>query len=223
MKLIYALIGICIISCKTTELFESREYRSSSSEILEFYPNKSFQYLKRMEGGYVYEYGKGSWKQDGNKVFLFNEGSNPDELSININNGLSIESKTTVVVNILPKKGLHFAHLPYTLDLLDVELVIGKKTYRLTSETNVIELSKPIEAGYFKVFNKSGIEKNIEILHDTLRSKIIDFTEHKNSIMTIDVDCNPDYFAKVKMNNDTLQIINDHKIKWNKIILERPE
>jgi hypothetical protein len=217
------ITGFCLIGCRSTDLFEAREYRADGGKILEFYPDKSFRYLMRMEGGYIYEYGRGTWKQEGNKLFLLNEISNPSELPISIRTSLSNESETQLVVNILPKKNLHFAYLPGATDLLNIELVIDRITYPLKNETNIIRLQKHFDSGYFRAYPKAGVERSSEILNDTLRSQKVSFKDSENKILTIDVDCNPLYFAQVKMSNDILRVINKRKIKWNKIILERPQ
>jgi hypothetical protein len=218
---IFFFSGLLLLCCKTNDLFQVRKYYGSGGVTWEFYADNSYQYLEKMEGGYVYKFSKGTWKQDGNKLFLVNEVVQPDELPTNIRTSHSSESGIQVVIHILPKKNLHFAHLPSTTDLLDIELVIDKVAYPLKNETNIIRLQKPSDKGYFIAYPKPGVEKTSEMLSDTLRSKDVIFKE-LGSIVTIDVDCNPYYFAQAKMPNDTLRIINDHKIKWNKAYLERP-
>ena len=219
---IFFFIGLLLLSCKTSNLFQVRKYYGTGGATWEFYSDNSYQYLEKMEGGYVYKFSKGTWKQDGNKLLLVNEVLQPDELPTNIRTSPSHESGIQLVINILPKKNLHFAYLPSTIDLLDIELVIDKVAYPLKNETNIIRLQKPFDNGYFIAYPKLGVEKTSEMLSDTLRSKDVLLKELGSQIVVIDIDCNPYYFAQARMPNDTLRIINDHKIKWNKIYLERP-
>ena len=218
---IFFSIGLLLLSCKTNYLFQAQKYYGSGGVMWEFHADNSYQYLEKMEGGYVYKFSKGTWKQNGDKLFLTNEILQPDVLPTNIRTSPSLESGIQVVINILPKKNLHFFYLPSTTDLLDIELVIDKVSYPLKNETNIIHLLKPLDNGYVIAYPKPGVEKASEMLSDTLRSKDVSFKE-LGSVVTIDVDCNPYYFAQVKMPNDTLRIINNHKIKWNKMYVERP-
>jgi hypothetical protein len=218
---IFFLIGLSLPSCKTNNLFQARKYYGSGGVIWEFHADNSYQYLEKMEGGYVYKFSKGTWTQDGNKLFLVNEVLRPTELPTIIKKITSNESGIQVVINIFSKKNLHFAYLPSTTDLFSIELVIDKVAYSLKNETNIIRLQKPFDNAYLIAYPKPGVEKTSEMLSDTLRSNDVLYKE-LGSVVTIDVDCNPYYFAQVKMTNDTLRIINDHKIKWNKVYFERP-
>ncbi|HEY9045271.1 MAG TPA: hypothetical protein VIN08_05220 [Ohtaekwangia sp.] len=217
----FILLGLSLFACKVDMLFlESRYYGGGAT--WDFYPDNSYQYMERMEGGYVYKFSRGKWKQDGNKLLLINEVSDPSQLPTNIRTSPSNESDAQLVINILPKRNLHFTHLLTTTDLLNIELVIGKITYPLQNETNIIRLQKTVDKGYFRAYPKPNVERSSEILNDTLRSQYIDLRGSESKILSIDVDCNPMYFAQVKMTNDTLRIISKNKIKWHKIYLERP-
>jgi hypothetical protein len=215
------IIGFCLFGCKSTILFQRKYYDGSKS--FEFYSDNSYQYLEKMEGGYVYKFSKGTWQKEGNKLYLLNGVSSPSELPTGIRTSSSDNPETQLVINILPDKNLYFPYLPSTTDLLNIELVIDKTIYPLKNETNIIRLQKPFDRGYFRAYPKPDVERSSEILNDTLRSQYIGLKEFENKILSIDVDCNPMYFAKLKMANDTLRIISNRKIKWNKIFLERSQ
>jgi hypothetical protein len=215
-------MGLFFLSCKTNSLFETRKYYGRGGAMWEFYSNNSYQYIEKMEGGYVYKFSKGTWKQIGNKLILSNMVSDPFELPIDITTNSSSQIGLQLVINILPKRNMHFPYLPSTTDLLNVELVNNDTIYSLDHETNIVRIPASTGSGYFRAYPKSGVEISCEILNDTLRSENIQFKGLEGKILAIDVDCNPDYLARAKMPDDTLQIINDHKIKWGKIYLKRP-
>jgi hypothetical protein len=215
------LTAIFFIGCKSDILFQGRKYYSGVTT-LEFYSDNSYQYMEKMEGGYVNKYSRGTWKQDGKKLFLLTESSNTNDLPTNIRTGVSSEPGAQLVINILPKRNLNFSYLPSTIDLLKVELVIDKMVYPLNDETNIIRLQKSFDKGYIRAYPKPGVERTSEILSDTLRSRNLELKGLENKIYSIDVDCNPMYFARIRMPNDTLQVINDRKIKWKRMHFERP-
>jgi hypothetical protein len=218
---VLVLIGFCAVACKSTILFQPKKYYSGNN-YLEFYSDNSYQYLEKMEGGYVYRFSRGTWKQEGNKLFLINEVSDPRELPTSIRTSPSDEPDVQLVINIFPRRNPHFTYLPETTDLLNLEFVIDKNIYPLKNETNIIRLQKPLDTGYFRAYPKPDVERSSEILSDTLHSQYINFKELKNKTLSIDVDCNPMYFAQIKMTNDTLRVISKNKIKWNRIYLKQP-
>lgn len=215
------LLGMFLVACKADTFFQNRRYYGDGGTWI-FYPDNAYQYIDRTEGLHVYKFSKGTWKQDGNKLFLTNTESNPGELPMSIRTSPSIEPETQLVVNILPKRNMSFAYLPSTTDLLNIELVVDKIIYPLENETNIVRFLKPVDHGYFRAYWKSDVDATSEILNDTLQSKYINLRESKNKILSIDVDCNPMYFAQIKMPDDTLRIISKHKIKRNKTYLRGP-
>jgi hypothetical protein len=62
------------------------------------------------------------------------------------------------------------------------------------------------------------------MVNDTLYSKYISLKqgEEHDMNLSIEIDCNVIYFSQMKMNNDTLKIINGRKIRWpaKNIVLE---
>jgi hypothetical protein len=125
-------------------------------------------------------------------------------------------SGAVLVLNVLPKKDPEFAHMPGVAELLNVDLIVDNVTYPLKYAATVMNLQKPSGRIYFKAYPKPNVENQSEILNDTLRSQTIDLKEVENKILTVNVDCNPMYFAQVKQPDDTLRIVNDYKIKWDK-------
>lgn len=206
-----------VVSCSSVEFFPVREYYGDKR--IKFNQDHSYEYFDWVTDGYVYAFSKGRWRQEGKNIFLFNE-SIPGKLPISIRKDISDNPDVQLVVNLLPKK--KFDHLPSSIEVVNVELVLDNVSYPVISETSVIKLQKPFERGYFKLYSKPNADIAVKILRDTLRSQDFSITETKNATISIDVDCNPYYFAQVKIPDDTLRIISDRKIKWNKIYLERP-
>jgi len=219
MRLIILLVlGFCLFSCNNTKLFQSREY-NGRGHTFKFYPNNTYRYLVKMEGGYVYKYGLGTWKQEGRTIFLFDSVTDLKELSISLDKHSSTDIGINLIINILPKTNKHFDYLPQMTDLLNVELIIDNVSYPLINETSIIQLQELTDSVYFKVYPKANVESQTEILNDTLRSDYINVSAEEKNTVTIDLDCNPLYFARVKMETDTLKIISNGKIKWGKIYL----
>lgn len=223
------LLVILLSSCKSTIPFEAKEYYLgpsvtkyyNGSVILEFHSDETYRYMVKMEGGYVYEFSKGVWRQEGNNLLLLNRVPNPKELPVSFRRSPSDEMPPKLVINVLPKEDPQFAHMPGVHDLLNVDLVIDNVTYPLKYEATVIDLQKSFTNIYFKAYPKPNVENQSEILNDTLRSKIVSLDGMGNNILTVDVDCNPVYFAQVKQPDDTLRMINEYKIKWDRIYFTR--
>jgi hypothetical protein len=220
-ELLFFLLGTLLLSCKADIFFQQRKYYGGGITI-EFYSDNSYQFLEKTEGGYINKFSKGTWKQDGNKLLLYNGVSNPSDLPFVVKTSSSNEPEAQLVINILPKKGQYFTYLPSITDLLNTELVIGKTVYPLKDEINIVRLQQPLDKGYLRTYYKQGVERSSETVSDTLRSQDIDLKGLGNKILSIDVDCNPMYFARIKMANDTIRIAAKNKLKWNKIYLERP-
>ena len=217
-KVILLILGLYLFSCNQVLLFPSREYRGGGN-IFEFYSDNTYRYLVRMEGSYVYKYNYGTWKQEGRNLFLFDSVEDLKELPFSLSSYPSIDNKRVLVVNVLPKNSPNFDYLPQVIDLINVEVIINNRSYKLKNETSVISLQKPADNVSFKMYPKENTGNRSEILIDTLRSANIHLTD-KDSVVIVDLDCNPLYFARYKLGNDTLRIINNRNIKWHKINLK---
>jgi hypothetical protein len=219
-ELLIFLLGALLLSCKADIFFQKRKYYGGGITI-EFYSDNSYQFLEKTEGGYINKFSKGTWKQNGTKLLLYNEVSNPNDLPFVVRTSSSNEPEAQLVISILPRKGQYFTYLPSTIDLLNTELVIGKTIYPLKDEINIVRMQQTLDKGYLRTYYKQGVERSSETISDTLRSQDIDFKGLGNKILSIDVDCNPMYFARIKIANDTIRITGKNKLKWNKVYLDR--
>lgn len=206
-------------TCKTERLDSLQTYEANGHS-LTFNHDQSYKYRHSIGEGRVLEFSRGAWKQSGNKLFLLNGVSNSEELPISVRESPSNEADLQLVINILPKK-IYFEYLSGARDLVNLELVVDKVIYPLKNETNIVRLNMPLDKGYFRAYPKPNAEIKSDILSDTLQSQLIELSQLKNKILSIDVDCAPLNFAQIKMSNDTLTIVNRNEIRWKKAKLRR--
>jgi hypothetical protein len=175
-----------------------------------------------MEGGYIYESGFGTWTPNGKELLLHNSVLNSKQLPIVTRVSPLKDSQCGLVINLLPRQHETFSHLPNAWDIVNVELIIGKKVFSIDAETITQPITSLSDSLYFRIFPKSGIEHQSELLNDTLYSRHITLKEMEGKLLTVDVNCDPALFAQVKKEYGNIRIINDRRIKWNNVLLERP-
>lgn len=211
----FCFLIFILASCKTVQLFPERDY-SSGGNLFKIRPDNTFEYRETTHGR-VHKFSRGTWKQEGNRLLLFNKVSDAKELPLEVKTSPASGAGIDLVVNVLPRQNI----LPGVLETFNVDMIVNSTVYPLKNETNLVHFDQPLENVYFKAYKKvSGPDPGYTILNDTLRSQTLSVKE-TGKILVVDLDCNPLHFAKVKMPDDTLQIINDAKLKWGKIYLTR--
>jgi len=188
-----------------------------------FNQDYTFDYRVRMEGGYIYEFGRGTWTPNGKELLLHNSVLNSKELPVTTRVSSLNESQCELVVNLLPRQHEAFSHLPKAWEIVNVELIMGKKVFSIEAETTTRHITSLRDSLYFRIFPKAGIEHQSELLNDTLYSRHISFKELQGKLLTVDVNCDPALFAQVKKEYGNIRIINERRIKWNNVSLERPQ
>lgn len=221
--LLLVVMSPCIFyGCRPTEFLKGTTYRGNGGQVFVFNQDYTFDYRVRMEGGYIYEFGRGTWTPNGKELQLHNGVLNSKELPITTRFSPLKESKCELVINLLPRQHEAFSHLPNAWDLVNVELIMGKKVFSIEAETTTHHILSLTDSLYFRIFPKSGIEHKSELLNDTLYSRHISLKEMEGRLLVVDVNCDPALFAQVKKEYGNVRIINDREIKWNNVLLERP-
>lgn len=220
--LLLVMVSCVFHGCRTTEFLESSTYRGDGGQVFVFNQDYTFDYRVRMEGGYIYELGRGTWTPNGKELLLHNSVLNTKELPIITRVSPFKESQCELVINLLPRQHEAFSHLPKVWDIVNVELIIGEKVFSIEAETTTQHLTSLTDSLYFRMFPKSGIDHQSELLNDTLYSRHISLKEIEGKLLTVDVNCDPALLAQVKKEYGNIRIINDRRIKWNNVLLERP-
>ena len=218
--LIYKICGLFFIpllsSCTIHKIVEHAHY-TYNNHVFDLYDDGSYQYLLRMEGGYVYKYGAGSWYQNGKNVILSSDTYN----LLNVNKGHRNFRDQGMIMNIKIDSNYNYSYHSDVFKQMSVEVVIDGKAFTLDEKTTVIDSVIKINKLYFKAYPKLSEERYYEILNDTLYSRVFKYPFEETGVVTFDVKCDPIQFSQINMSSDTLKIINKNKVKWGKINLRR--
>jgi hypothetical protein len=216
--LILAVLSYAIVGCRNATFFQERQYSYNGNEFI-FQPDKTFTY-RNQNDGQTFAFSRGTWRQEGNKLFLFADTVELNRLPSLIDSCLSNERQTQFIFNILPRKHPSLRDVPYgPLDLFNVELVLNdSKTYPLLNECNLVTLKEA--HGYLRAYPKQNVEQRVRILNDTLVSRPFHLRTDDRNFRIVNIDCNPYYFARVKSDNDILRILNGNTIRWKKTKLK---
>lgn len=208
-----------VTSCKPEALFLLREYYGGN-KVLTLNSDNSYIYYTRSEA-YVRTFSHGNWRQEGKSLFLNDDVSKVDELPIVAKEFEPNSDQLTIVVSIRSQKQVDWEQS--VTDVVNVEMVANGIVYPIRNQISMIKFSEHFDSAYFRTYPKPNSLNICEQLNDTLRTKAFRFIggERERNGMLVDLDINPLYFARVRIQNDTLRIVNSRKLKWDKISFER--
>jgi hypothetical protein len=208
---------ICVLlllltSCASNTLLHDGEYYGGRV-LLDLEHDGTFKYYLRSES-FVNEFGAGNWKQKGREVLITGSETDSKSLPIVVESFSSVCDKPLLFVKLLPEQ-IKWDTEERLTDNLDIGLVASGKVYPITNRVSSLALEELTGEGYFRVFVKKTYF-NIEIHNDTLYSNRFRFDSLKTpgNDLVIDLDCNPLYFAQMKMRDDTLKISRKGDLRW---------
>jgi hypothetical protein len=211
--------GLLLSACESSKIFVKRKYYASNYE-LEFFSDNTYLFIDRGHSGYVDETSRGTWKQVGRSIILLSLIGDVSELFVQVRKANSADADIQIVVNLLPRV-IYFEYLSKPTDLVSAELVTPEKVYSLNAEINVIRLPKQSGGLFVRAYPRDIKKMECKLSSDTLKSQNISLAEMEGKILLLDVDINPINFAQSARTFDTLRVLNDHKIRWNQIVLSR--
>jgi hypothetical protein len=202
--------------------YEGTDYVNGPAEIsfrrgasvLQLRDDHSYKYFVRQEGGYIERYNRGSWTQNKRRILLVNGVVDakmiPSRIRINDN---SNSQESLVIVNIHPRKDPRFVFYPGVFDLADIDIYFDSSRHKLEHETSVMTLTNGVKTIRLTAHPKQSVEHRSELLNDVLYTEIFTVGGLKNKVIIIDAECGIESFAQVKMNDDTIQIVNQNKVR----------
>jgi len=182
--------------------------------VLEFHSDHTYRFYQKTSKRFVSEFNRGTWGQKGKKLILYNKVIDPKELPILLKSFPNSEPQTELVINILPKKEIDLDNELEVTDIVRIDLVTPNAIFPVSNATVVIKLTDSLKNAYLRMYKIPSEVSTFSMHNDTLYSRIIDLTQLKGRLTTINADCNPLYFAQKKMLTDTILLINSRKIRW---------